>query len=100
LDPNSFGVPGGPTILATKARISWSVTAPVGSTVSVQVRTRGLDGNPGVPFPAWTNTQFTGQALIDQVQFNFNDFLGTKVEFRVVVLDGSGNTLCVGPPDC
>ena len=100
LDPNSIGVPGGPTFLATRAQISWSVTAPVTSTVTVQVRTRGLDGNPGVPFSDWTDTQFVGQALIDQVKFNFDDFLGTKVEFRVVVLDSSGSRICVGPPDC
>ena len=100
LDPNSFGVAGGPTIIGTQAIIRWSVSAPTGSTVSVQVRTRGLDGNPGGKFDAWTDTQFINQALIDQVQYNFNDFLGTKVEFRIVVLDGNNTILCIGPPDC
>ena len=99
LDPNSFSVPGGPAIIGTRAVIAWSVTAPIGSNVTVQVRTRGLDGNPGGTFDDWTDTIFVNQSLIDQIQFNFNDFLGTKVEFRIVVLDSDGNILCVGAPD-
>jgi hypothetical protein len=99
LDPNSFGVPGGPTIISTRANISWSVAAKNGATVTVQIRTRGLDGNPAGPFAEWQDTKFVKGDLIDQVRFAMNDFLGTKVEFRIVVRDPDGNTLCISAPD-
>lgn len=99
LDPSSFGVVPGGLIVGTRADISWEVTAPADSTVSVQIRTRGTDGNPARPFADWTSV-FNNQALIDSVRFSADQVLGTKVEFRVIVLDGDGQLLCAGPPDC
>jgi hypothetical protein len=98
IDPNSFGIGPQPLIVGTRAEIAWSVTAPPNSTVTVQIRTRGLDGNPGPPFADWTDI-FTNQALIDSVRYTANRVLGTKVEFRVVVKDAAGKIPCVGPPD-
>ena len=98
IDPNSFGIGPQPVIIGTRAEIAWSVTAPPNSSVTVQIRTRGLDGNPGPPFADWTDI-FNNQALIDSVRFTANRVLGTKVEFRIVVKDAGGNVLCVGPPD-
>lgn len=100
LDPNSFGQAGGPFIDETRATVRWRVQAPSGSSVTVQVRTRGPNGNPGARFPDWMDTDFTNQDLNDDVSIRYaGGTLGSKVEFRIQVKDASGEVICESPPD-